>query len=285
MQDLGDWGRETSPFHAGEQAIQNRLGRRERMEALGRRVIRPYLPDQHRSFLEQLPYVVVGSVDTTGSPWASLLVGEPGFLSSPDPQTIVAKSAALPGDPLEKNLHEGAALGLLGIELASRRRNRANVRVAGSRPGELILSVDQSFGNCPQYIQSRPVQFHRVARAPSSARLPETLSSLSHEATRTIRAADTFFVSSFVEAEEQTGAEGVDVSHRGGRPGFVKVEGDTLTIPDFSGNSHFNTLGNFLLNPKAGLSFVDFETGDVLMLSGSVEILWEESPEVRAFRH
>ncbi len=61
---------------------------------------------------------------------------------------------------------------------------------------------------------------------------------------------------------------GVDISHRGGLPGFVKVAGDVLTIPDFRGNWFFNTLGNLVLTSARLLLFVDFETGDLLHLQG-----------------
>ena len=64
----------------------------------------------------------------------------------------------------------------------------------------------------------------------------------------------------------------MDVSHRGGNPGFVRIEGNVLTIPDFAGNLHFNTLGNFLLHPRAGLVFIDFETGDMLQVSGRTAV-------------
>jgi hypothetical protein len=67
---------------------------------------------------------------------------------------------------------------------------------------------------------------------------------------------------------------GVDISHRGGRPGFVRVEGDALTIPDFQGNRYYNTLGNLLGEPRASLLFTDFETGDLLQLQGMVKIDW-----------
>jgi len=71
-------------------------------------------------------------------------------------------------------------------------------------------------------------------------------------------------------------ARGVDVSHRGGKPGFVRLNGeDTLTVPDFSGNCHFNTFGNLELNPRAGLLFVDFEQGNLLYLTGTAEVIWE----------
>jgi len=57
------------------------------MDKQGRRVIREYLPDQFRQFFAQLPYVIVGTVDPTGHPWASILVGNPGFLASPSDRT------------------------------------------------------------------------------------------------------------------------------------------------------------------------------------------------------
>jgi hypothetical protein len=39
-------------------------------------------PDQHQHFYAQLPYGLVGSVDTSGNPWASILLGSTGFLAT-----------------------------------------------------------------------------------------------------------------------------------------------------------------------------------------------------------
>ena len=64
------------------------------------------------------------------------------------------------------------------------------------------------------------------------------------------------------------------MSHRGGKPGFVGVTGDTLAIPDFRGNRFYNTLGNLLGDPRAGLLFIDFASGDILQLQGRVTIDW-----------
>ena len=73
------------------------------------------------------------------------------------------------------------------------------------------------------------------------------------------------------------------MSHRGGKPGFVRVDADgTLTVPDFSGNNFFNTLGNLALNPRAGLLFADFASGDLLHVAGTAEIIWD-GPQVKAF--
>lgn len=92
-----------------------------------------------------------------------------------------------------------------------------------------------------------------------------------------ISRADTFFIASaHPHAHQQgTAAQGVDVSHRGGKPGFVRIEKGCLFVPDFSGNRFFNTLGNLVLNPYAGLLFIDFETGDLLYLATGVTIIEE----------
>ncbi len=278
------WGKEHSPFHAGEIEFQRRVGVDGKMEKFARRMVRPYLPDQHREFYRQLPFIVAGSVDADGWPWASIIAGKPGFISSPDEGSLLVDAIPVPGDPLKDTLTPGVPIGLLGIELETRRRNRVNVRVSETGPRGIELTVDQAFGNCPQYIQTRDVRFIRDPKNQPTEEKISRFSTLDDAAVDAIRSADTFFVSSYVPVGDHADVEGVDVSHRGGRPGFVKVDGNTLTVPDYAGNFHFNTLGNFLANPKAGLLFVDFETGDLLMLTGTVELLWEEDPEVNAFK-
>lgn len=274
-----------SPFHRGEQDIQARVGKRDAMEQIGRRVIRPFMPDQHREFYAQLPFIVIGGVDQNGWPWASILPGRPGFISSPNSSTLDIKTAFVSGDPLTHAIKLGAPLGLLGIEMVSRRRNRVNGRIDTTDKNSFSLKVDQSFGNCPQYIQSRAIEFIRDPKKKNvSEQNINAFTTLDTNATTFINTADTFFVSSFLQNENSPDIESVDVSHRGGQSGFVKVEGNTLTIPDFSGNHYFNTLGNFLLNPKAGLVFPNFESGELLMLTGTVELLWEDHPEVVAFQ-
>lgn len=274
---------DTSPFHAGEQAIQTRTGVRDAMESFGRSVIRPFMPNQHRLFFNQLPFIVMGSVDDAGWPWASIVVGHPGFMASPDPKRLDIDAAPLADDPLTGAIKPGAPVGLLGIEIPTRRRNRMNARIIAVTDTAISVGVDQSFGNCPQYIQTRDIAFVRDPKAPVDRATSDRFTDFDAAARGFIAAADTFFVASYVQQQGRPEIEGVDVSHRGGRAGFVKVEGNTLTIPDYSGNYHFNTLGNFLVNPKAGLIFPDFETGDVLMLTGTVELLWEDHPEVLAF--
>ena len=283
----------TSPFHPGERQFQFSAGRLEQMDAIGRRAIREFMPEQHRQFFSQLPFMIVGSTDSQGQLWASILPGTPGFVQSPTPTSLTVNTPILPGDPLASAIRKNARLGLLGLEMPTRRRNRVNAKVTDTANNQFTLEVEQSFGNCPQYIQTREFQFIRSPSASYQAETPETFSNLSDSLTVFIRQADTFFVASSagqtpsldnsahhpphdgqdnaadnspVNSLDKT--SGVDVSHRGGMPGFIKVQGNTLTIPDYAGNNFFNTLGNFVVNPKAGLLFVDFTTGDVFMLTG-----------------
>ncbi len=277
---MNDQAMPTPIWHAGEKFLQEQVGVAERMEVLGSRVIRDFMPDQHREFLAQLPFIVLGSVDSQGDAWATLLAGRPGFVSSPTPTTLDLAVHADRSDPASEGLREGDAIGLLGIELHTRRRNRVNGILRAPLGGTMRFAVDQSFGNCPQYIQLRDYAF---ARNPDDAPTGAVAESdqLDPAARAMIAAADTFFVASYAEREHH---RQVDVSHRGGRPGFVRIAADgTLTIPDFMGNSFFSTLGNIALNGKAGLVFVDFASGDLLQLTGDAEVLLD-SPEAALFQ-
>jgi predicted pyridoxine 5'-phosphate oxidase superfamily flavin-nucleotide-binding protein len=271
-----------SPWHEGERTLQARHGVADRMESVGRRVIRRFMPDQHREFFARLPFVVVGSVDGEERPWATVIEGAPGFAHSPDPQHLVLAATESAGDPAWNGITDGSAVGVLGIELATRRRNRLNGRVRNRRPTDFTIEVEQSFGNCPQYIQRREPRGASARPDPGSAIAAERLTALDEAAIAQITGADTFFVASHADPGGDPQRRGVDVSHRGGRPGFVRVDGDRLTIPDFAGNLHFNTLGNLLASGRAGLAFVDFASGGVLQLSGRAEVLLDD-PEIALF--
>lgn len=270
-----------SPFHSGEQAIQEKLGVRDKIEAIGRRIIRDFMVDQHRDFYASLPFLIVGAVDDEGQPWASILPGAPGFITSPDPKALRIATRPLPMDPLAGALKVGAQIGGIGIEFATRRRNRVNGVVSAISPDGFDIAVTQSFGNCPKYIQARD-----WAAAPLDAvspGAPRDDRSLGLEERAMIAQADTFFIASALTAAKREISHGVDASHRGGKPGFTRVDGEhTLTVPDFAGNFAFNTLGNLLLEPRCGLLFVDFETGTTLQIAARAEIIWD-GPEVAAF--
>jgi ferredoxin-NADP reductase/predicted pyridoxine 5'-phosphate oxidase superfamily flavin-nucleotide-binding protein len=270
-----------SPFHAGEIALQKTVGVAERMEAFGRRVIRDFMPDQHRDFYRQLPFIVLAAVDPAGDTWVTLLSGRPGFMTSPEPKRLAFAARPDPQDPATASLADGAAVGLLGIELHTRRRNRMNGTLRQQTDRGFEIAVEHAFGNCPQYIQLRDFAFVREPDDVAAVPAAQALGMDDPRVRAMITAADTFFVSSYVD---DAAGRHVDASHRGGKPGFVRINADgSLTIPDFAGNLHFNTLGNFLLNPKAGLVFPDFATGNMLHLTGNAELVLE-SDEIAAFQ-
>jgi predicted pyridoxine 5'-phosphate oxidase superfamily flavin-nucleotide-binding protein len=271
------------PFHEGEREVQSRVGVRERMAATGPRVFHDFMPEQHREFFRQLPFVTVGCVDARGQPWASVLANPPGFIDSPDPRRLTVRARPLAADPLDEILVKGASIGLLGIEPHTRRRNRLNGIVEQVTDQGFSVHVRQSFGNCPKYIQARKPEYASgAAKAPAVHRSER----LDLAAQQMIRRADTFFIATAYPAArgDDAPAHGVDVSHRGGKPGFVRVDDErSFTIPDFVGNFLFNTLGNIAINPKAGLLFIDFESGDLLYLACDAEIVWK-GREIEEFK-
>jgi predicted pyridoxine 5'-phosphate oxidase superfamily flavin-nucleotide-binding protein len=244
-----------APFHAGELAAQLRAG----VVGAGGG-IRDAMPDQHRLFFEAQPYLLAATLDDEGAPRAQVLHGQPGFVHSPDARTLVIDTGVVVGT--------GRPLGLLGLDFATRRRNRANGLVRSSVNGQLVVDVKESFGNCPQHIHVRQLSV-QAAQVP----MVERFEGLTPEAGAMIRAADTFFVAS------TGGAFGVDISHRGGPAGFVTLDGLALTIPDYRGNRYFNTLGNMLIDARVALLFIDFASGDVLELEGRATIAWAEDSE------
>ncbi|HVK89897.1 MAG TPA: pyridoxamine 5'-phosphate oxidase family protein [Mycoplana sp.] len=250
------------------------------MAEIGRKVVRPYMPDQHRDFYCQLPFILVGTVDPMGEAWASLATGKPGFVTSPSPRRLEFMADRDPDDPADAGMDDGAAIGLLGIEFHTRRRNRVNGRLGRTGRHGFSVDVEHSFGNCPKYIRLRNFSGFEPNGVPRPG--ATRTSRLSPRARKMIASADTFFVASYVDLGD--GRRQVDVSHRGGKPGFVRVDdGDRLTIPDFVGNRHFNTLGNLLLNGRAGLLFMDFDTGDLLQMTGDASLIMD-GPDVACFQ-
>lgn len=271
------WPHVDSPFHAGEQQVQDRLGVRD-IEDWARKIVRPYLPEQHRAFHTALPFLIVAAQDSQGRPWATLLAGAKGFVTSPDPRTLVIDARPVPGEALEGAFAAGADIGILGIELATRRRNRVNGRLVDGDASSLVFAVDQTFGNCPQYIRER--EWRRVDSEPAGT--PRRGTRLTPAQCAWIASADTFFIASGHRGTNESPAFGMDASHRGGDPGFVRVASPTrLVFPDYAGNNHFNTIGNLVLDPRAGLLFVDFETGSLLQLTGTTSIDWDSKTVAR----
>jgi uncharacterized protein len=215
-------------------------------------------------FLADREFAVLTGRDAEGRLWTSPLVATPGFLEAFD-HTLRIHTTFGPESPLQ-GLEEGQPVGLLGIEFATRRRLRVNGTLTHAGAGSLEVSVDQAYGNCPKYIQQRDLE--RTERPPSvdphiarSGRLEAAHIAL-------VTRADTLFLGTAHPVR------GADASHRGGPPGFVRVEDGQLWWPDYPGNNMFNSFGNLATDPSAALLFIDFDTGETLHLSGMAAVEW-----------
>lgn len=264
-------------FHPGERLVQTRTG--ERAIALRNGLnISPHIPAAARAFVGQQHWCVIGAADAAGGVSASLLIGAPGFaqasddlaqvrLALDDPHGHLPRTAPLDG------LQAGQSIAALFIELQTRRRLRVNGQVAAALADRLDLTVGQAFPVCPRYIHKRePVLDGRVAaNLPAASTAGTTLDA---SVADWITAADTLFIASLGPAGE------ADVSHRGGRAGFVQVQGQRLRLPDYPGNSMFNTLGNLAVESRCGLVLPDFDGTRQLQLSGRAQVRFDVAEDV-----
>ena len=255
---------QAGPYHPGELEVQRRAGVQEAARRVGR-IVAGEIPPMARPFLASARLAVAGSLDESGRVWASLLEGRPGFIALVDEHLLHIDAATPAGDPLGVNIGGRSELGLLVIDLPTRRRMRFNGRAMIDRDGGIFLLVDQAYGNCPKYIQVR-----RPIRSGPTGTGSARLGALTPRQQSWIAGADTFFIASFHPEG------GADASHRGGHPGFVRVLSDRrLSFPDYAGNNMFNTLGNIAGYPSVGLLFVDFTTGDLLQITGRAAVVWD----------
>ncbi|MDX1872533.1 pyridoxamine 5'-phosphate oxidase family protein [Mycolicibacterium sp. 120266] len=254
-------------YHAGEIAVQQRMGQQQVADRVGR-MVRAEIPTAAVDFLAAQPMVVISAVDAEGQVWTGLITGPPGFVYAADPRTILIAGVPAPGDPLAAILTRPQRIGMIAIEPQTRRRMRVN-GTAVPTPNGLRIHTEQVYSNCPKYITPRPVP--AFDRSPAGARWTAEIDARTGD---TVGAADTFFVGS---ADTEGNA---DASHRGGSPGFLHVVSPTrLRWPDYRGNSMFMTLGNIAVNPHCGLLIPNWQTGSTIQLTGTARIDWDHTED------
>ncbi|HEV8547946.1 MAG TPA: pyridoxamine 5'-phosphate oxidase family protein [Polyangiaceae bacterium] len=258
------------PFHAGEIAVQERAGEREQGARNGAGV-HDFVTAGAARFLGRQRLLAVALADDAGRPWASVWLGEPGFAHCADARTVRIGTAPppwAPADPTVALAAVGQRCGVLAIDLGTRQRLRINGTIGHRSDDAIGLDVHESFANCPKYIQRRELVFPEVRAGTSPTGVSSGVELGARERSH-IERADTLFVAS------QHPERGLDASHRGGEPGFVRVVGArTLRFPDYPGNSMFQTLGNFAVDPRAGVVVLDFEANRLLSLTGTAKTLF-----------
>ncbi|KAI0469035.1 hypothetical protein F4859DRAFT_505673 [Xylaria cf. heliscus] len=317
-----------SQWHPGEQAMHRMLGvaGQDNPTVHG-------LKQAHGYRVMASPLVAFGALDERGRPWATVWGGEAGFCRpiaedvlgvngiadarfDPVVQSLFAvrRGAGTSGAKEEEGRivddevvrpEERKVMAGLSIDLGTRDRVKLAGRflagaATGTTPGvanlQMAFAVEEALGNCPKYLNKKRIVPH--VPAPEPVRGPGSRANdglpLPREAVELIAKADLFFIAS------KHGDGSMDVNHRGGAPGFLRVfrnresDGDSggsgsggdgdgdgdggvvLVYPEYSGNRLYQTLGNLRDDPVAGLVIPDFETGDVLYLTGRTTILVAE---------
>ncbi|MEW1654256.1 pyridoxamine 5'-phosphate oxidase family protein [Streptomyces sp. NPDC093707] len=252
-------------FHEGELAVQHQAGATRDAARLAGMLAPARLSGGVSRFLAEGTFAAITAHDADGTLWISPLAGRPGFLHITSPTGLDVRALPVQGDPLH-HLPAPQPVGLIVVEFASRRRLRINGTLSAAGNDGLRIDAEQVYGNCPQYIQRR--QLHATpAKTPHTepVRHADTLADGDIDL---IRRSDTFLIGTTHPTR------GNDASHRGGPPGFVRVENGRLWWPDYWGNNMFNTLGNLQADPASALLFCDFTTGRTLHLSGRATLEW-----------
>ncbi|WP_427925451.1 pyridoxamine 5'-phosphate oxidase family protein [Streptomyces sp. cg40] len=260
-------------YHAGSRAVQDRAGVRDIADHVGQ-IIGQGIKPVAAAFLELQPLLILGAADpATDRVWASPLTGPPGFVRATGPHQISVTGGPRPADPLTPALTDARDLpvGTIALDPRTRRRMRVDGRLRTTARG-FTIAAERVFSNCPKCIQRRESYETLADRVPAPVRHSGELTSTQAEF---IAAADTFFLATVHD-------HGADASHRGGNPGFVHaISPHELTWPDYPGNAMFLSLGNLLTDPRAGLLFLDWNTGTTLQLTGEARTEFGEEGERR----
>lgn len=269
-------------FHHGETKVQRQAGEFDTAQVNGR-VISNMIPGGAVPFLSQLQLIWISSVDYQGTLCCTPLFGYPGFITAPTPDTLVidkTKLLIIPEDPFWQNIQEQVALGILALEQSTRRRLRVNGFVNKKNKSIILINVIEAYPNCPKYITRRGLHIkleEDIAQKTNHSQLIASNKQLSSKQQQLIEQSDSFFVASAFQTIENGQKDfRCDASHRGGYPGFVEVKKNRLIIPDYKGNSMFNTLGNIEQYNHASILFIDYQNNRYLQLSGKAKILWDQ---------
>lgn len=228
----------------------------------------------HDAFLTAQSFAVISSVDLeSGYVWVTPLFAKSGDLIAISENEIAISAHCVPKEDSLHLIEPGTPLSLLGIDLNKRTRHRINgVALGFDNKGDrkLHLEVKEYTPNCPKYINRREIIF--------DANNPETINESAKREERSaltetdqilIRSMDTLWIGSYAPNA------GADCNHRGGKPGFIRVTSpSTIEWPEYRGNGMHFTAGNLEVHDRAGVTVVDFESGNMIQMTGRAVVDW-----------
>lgn len=281
-----------SVFHPGELEFQRLAGTRGVADELAGGIgsglsveskVSSLFSNQRFAWLSTLaPATLDDNSPTDDRPrvWVSVLFGKPGFIKVTNDNLYSICSDSVQRIYQEIFRHalsdQHFPISFLAIDLEARRRFRTNgyLESFDSNTSTLTVKVSEAFGNCPKYIQKRIIAPNTEHLEPSTPVAVSESRHLTEADVGLISSSDALFFGTYYERT------GMDVNHRGGQPGFVRVVNKTeLFWPEYRGNGMFQSSGNLQSNDRAGVTFFDFASGVVLQLTGRAVIEW--SPHLK----
>lgn len=239
-------------YHQGQIDVQAEANTRPIAEAL-RNWVGPVV-----EFCETADMIVLAI--PSGAP------GDVRFLTVSGPAPIVEivgpTEALVPIDEATLRLFDGeTACGGLVISMATARRARLNGHLSAVDEG-LLLRPSEAFTNCRKYV------------APSEAlALERHVGPLRRE----IVALDDAWLAAVIASAETSFLGTIspvgllDVSHRGGEPGFLEYDGASgrLEWDEYVGDGMFKSAGNIRAGGRFTLLVLDLKSGDAAELHGT----------------
>lgn len=295
-------------LHEGELSLQRRQGTPSEVTSSLPNYIDRNMPEQHADFFSNLDYLPLATLDQMGRPWVSILVthsdNNPALgirVSGHNQISVTAETSS--HDPLLSALNrkgstspdETQLFAGVGVDFRNRRRNKmagSIDQVSIGRWGNvhLELTSDQHLGNCPKYITIRNLEYEPRKAELCFEESTQLTISLPEAAKELINQASTAFLATKHTAkicEDLRDEDDMGLNHRGGAPGFIRLYEDKtdnavatyLVLPDHSGNRFYQSLGNIETDKEVGLVIPDFETGNILYVTGNAENLMGDDAE------
>lgn len=280
--------RKTHRQHEGELHVQRMRNAPADQSSYISGAINDEMSHQHVDYYRQLQFLPISALDTSGTPWVTILCNP--TITAPKDELLLVTARVNPVDPFVVAVcaSEGRPIQFAGVGIDFRRRSR--VKIAGTvdsatvttvSEGEQYLNIalqtNEHMGNCPKYITIR--QLRPLPRTPTTASFQKHLPT---QALELLEKASTIFISTRHHDQDERESD-MGCNHRGGPKGFVRYfedeNGGHLVLPDYSGNRFYQSLGNVETDPVMGLAIPDFTTGDLLQVSGRARNLFNEQAE------
>ena len=159
--------------HSGELEVQRFQGVPSSMPP---ELVSDEMPKQHSDFFSNLQYFAIGTTDSQGRPWSTILSSQTGFIHALSSTKLSISCLVAREDPFLRAVEEhekqkgGKKLLFagLGVDFTNRRRNKVagvilKAQVTPSSPSlsrlEMILFTNENMGNCPKYITTRTLEY------------------------------------------------------------------------------------------------------------------------------